>query len=742
MRGLAGEAEASRGGKTGFGAVVWREIGLGNRGSIWDAVRRFYTNLRTPVSMALWEYKVITSGKGGFASATMLESYLNQLGKDEWEIIDFRSDPNNSLVFNGLARRPTQREWTLEAAVAAAAKAEADKLRAELMQKQHAGDASASADVPVGSTAGDKAAGPDSLRQLRDTDRDHDPEALAEEASHGADSWENIDDFEDDLPTFFDAIKPHLRKNQNGPGQSVALNYLAKRWEQPEADLQGALQECGFVIPENETDAPVYIEYEGDLYWVEKNNRGQFFLNTREKPRPKFRIAAGKPLDPSDPAYVALAEEQAALEAERAKRAAEQAAREAEAQARRAEREAQRQAAEQARREQQAAAQAAREAARAAAAANAGGGAEGAAPAAEPASGGAEEPASPAGEGAKPAAAPVASGSLPEGEALLDAVRPQMRRNRRGPGYSGSSAYLAKFFKVDEATLRAALAALGLTPPATAGEKAPQVLIGDYVYWVNKDNNGGLWINGREATPRDRAGAPAPTPAEPVPAGEAPAAPAAPSAENEPPIFRAVPRAMPPIPAGTEPAEEAVAETSSAPAAEAPAVEASTAEAAAPAPEPERVAAVEAPAKPEGGAQASLPLETPSAEAAASPASPLAALRLVMKPNKSKSGVSGSVSFLAKAVERSEDELLATLQAQGLAVPAEAKEGEEEAKPVFVEQDGEIYWLNRFAKDGSLWLNAKPAKASARKPTGKAAPKPRTKRRASSAIEADAAAEE
>jgi hypothetical protein len=135
--------------------------------------------------MALWEYKVITSGKGGFASATMLESFLNQLGKDEWEIIDFRTDPNNSLVFHGLARRPTQREWTLEAAVAAAAKAEADKLRAELMQKQHAGDASASADGPAGSSAGDKAGGPDSLRQLRDTDRDGDPEALAEEASQG-----------------------------------------------------------------------------------------------------------------------------------------------------------------------------------------------------------------------------------------------------------------------------------------------------------------------------------------------------------------------------------------------------------------------------------------------------------------------------------------------------------------------------------------------------------------------------
>jgi hypothetical protein len=553
--------------------------------------------------MALWEYKVITSGKGGFASATMLESFLNQLGKDEWEIIDFRTDPNNSLVFNGLARRPTQREWTLEAAVAAAAKAEADKLRAELMQKQHAGDVSASADAPVGSSAaGEKAAGPASLRQLRDTDRDHDPEALAEEASQ-SDDWANLDDFEDDLPTFFDAIKPHLRKNQNAPGQSVALNYLAKRWEQPETDLHGALVECGFVIPEAETDAPVYLEYEGDLYWVEKNNRGQFFLNTREKPRPKFRVAQGKPLDPSDPAFVALAEEQAALEAERAKRAAEQAAREAEAAARRAEREAQRQAAEQARREQQAAAQAAREAARAAAAAN-GGSAEGAAPAAEgetaPAGASAEDGA-PAPVAAPPV--PLTPGVLPEGEALLDAIRPQMRRNRRGPGYSGSTAYLAKYFKVEEAALRSALAALGLNPPAARDEKAPQVVVGDHVYWVNKDGGGGLWINGRHAGQRDRdAGngpAAAPAPAAAL-AGELGAVPATAEAA----VFRAVPREMPPAPPAAEPA--ASAEPVAAPTASAPAPEA--------APAPETTSVPEAASEPaaEPTAPESAAVETPA----------------------------------------------------------------------------------------------------------------------------------
>ncbi|MCU0792007.1 MAG: hypothetical protein MUE42_03975 [Opitutaceae bacterium] len=622
--------------------------------------------------MALWEYKVISSGKGGFASATMLETYLNQLGKDEWEIVDFRTDPANALAFNGLARRPTQREWTLEAAVAAAAKAEADKIRAELIHKQHAGDTEASADTHAGGTAGEKAAGPDGLRQLRDTDRDHDPEALADEASHGADDWANLDDYEDDLPTFFDAIKPHLRKNPNTPGQSVALNYLAKRWEQPEADLHGAMKECGFVIPEAETDAPVYLEFEGDLYWVEKNNRGQFFLNTREKPRPKFKVAAGKPLDPSDPVFVALAEEHAAVEAERAKRAAEQAAREAAEQARRAEREAQRLAAEQARREQQAAAQAAREAARLAAQAAAGAATEAAgvanasvAPA--PVSAG-EVAASPE---AAPATQPtpvVAGGVLPTGPALLDAIRPQMRRNRRGPGYSGSSAYLAKFFKVEESALRAAIAELGLLSSDASGAKGEPKTIGAYVYWVNQDGNGGLWINGREANPRERADATKPVTgaqtdtAATVQTAASDAASVtvqtgAEGASAEPPIFRAVPRAMPPVPvASPEPAVSAPAEVV-----------------------PVATEPVQAEVQ---------PVETPAAPAEDATKSP------------------------ASRTSASKGDKKVRTRNKPVATEATAEAGAEDA-------------------------DTKPAKV-----TAKATPRPRTKRRAASAIEQDAAAEE
>ena len=39
------------------------------------------------------------------------------------------------MAFNGVARRTTLRDWTLESAAAAAAKIEADKLRAEFAAK-------------------------------------------------------------------------------------------------------------------------------------------------------------------------------------------------------------------------------------------------------------------------------------------------------------------------------------------------------------------------------------------------------------------------------------------------------------------------------------------------------------------------------------------------------------------------------------------------------------------------------
>src|SRR6185503_9451225 len=37
-----------------------------------------------------------------------------------------------------------------------------------------------------------------------------------------------------------------------------------------------------------------------------------------------------------------------------------------------------------------------------------------------------------------------ATGSIPQGTAVLDKIRPHMRRNRRGPGGSGSTTFLSR----------------------------------------------------------------------------------------------------------------------------------------------------------------------------------------------------------------------------------------------------------------------------------------------------------
>ena len=119
--------------------------------------------------MSIWTYKVITSGKGGFATPALLETFLNQLGTDGWEIIHFQTPQDNALAFTGLARRSSQRDWTLEDAAAAAAKVEGDKLRAEFEAKFRGG-AAAGTDDKTDTTAGDGAASDDGLRRLRDTE--------------------------------------------------------------------------------------------------------------------------------------------------------------------------------------------------------------------------------------------------------------------------------------------------------------------------------------------------------------------------------------------------------------------------------------------------------------------------------------------------------------------------------------------------------------------------------------------
>jgi hypothetical protein len=380
--------------------------------------------------MPLWEYKVITSGKGGFATPALLEKFLNDLGRDEWEIIHYTPQPDNPLSFTGLARRSTQRDWTLQDAAAAAAKAEAEKLRAEFEAKFKAATSNAptATEEKAPSFLEEQLAPDDGFRKPVDTSRDDEPDAPEEEEK---DDWEKLAE-EDELPTFFDALKPHMRRNQRGPGMSVGTDYLAKKWGLAEEDIKGALVECGLQIPADENAKPVYVDYDGDLFWVNINRRGELWINTREKPRPVFRVVQG----------TKVASEAEETRPETGNRNAETGDRKAE-------------------------------------------GGEGVAEKRE----------------AKPAEKPVEKAPLPAGPDLLEKIRPHMRRNRRGPGGSGSTSFLARALRTTEAELMTAFAGLGLTISETAGAKPQFAEFGAELWWLNRDQRGGVWINGREKKP-------------------------------------------------------------------------------------------------------------------------------------------------------------------------------------------------------------------------------------------------
>lgn len=394
--------------------------------------------------MSNWEYKIISSGKGGFASPALLEKFLNDLGQENWEIISFHQPSDNALAFHGLARRTTQRDWTLEDAAKAAARAEADKLRAEFEAKFKAGTgqgAAAPEEEAETFLAEEKVGAEGSLRRLRDTSRDDDPETEEESANAPKDEWDKLAE-EDELPAFFDALRPHMRRNQRGPGMSVGVDFLAKKWHLDEGDIKTALVECGLQIPADENAKPVYVEYEGELYWVNINRRGEIWINLRDKPQPVFRIVQGKRVEQADEPASAAQPADGQRADESGPRTDERGSRSEDGGRRHENRER---------------------------------GTDNREP----------EPQAP--------------------KTFLGKLRGMMRRNRHGHGWSGSFQYLTKALKTDDAGLIAQLAEQGLKLNEDPAAKPLFHEEGDLLYWLQKNQRGEIWINARKGRADDRA---------------------------------------------------------------------------------------------------------------------------------------------------------------------------------------------------------------------------------------------
>jgi hypothetical protein len=96
---------------------------------------------------------------------------------------------------------------------------------------------------------------------------------------------------------------------------------------------------------------------------------------------------------------------------------------------------------------------------------------------------------------------------LPTGAALLDKIRPLMRKNRRESGGSGSMSFLSRALRCTEAALIEAFVATGISPLGEADAPPVHADIGDETWWLSKDSRGGVWINAREKGAGDAAAA-------------------------------------------------------------------------------------------------------------------------------------------------------------------------------------------------------------------------------------------
>jgi hypothetical protein len=325
--------------------------------------------------MATWEYKVLSSGKMGMASMALLEQFLNDLGKQQWEIVNWQTATDDPLRFTGLARRAILRDWAPDEMPSA------QRTEAELKREQ----------------------------EEAEKERDAWKQTIKEEIE--AFAGVEDDDPEELTENLFGVLRPMLKRNQRGPGSSGSVEFLARRLQQEVDDLLGALGEAGLSLPEEGETEPVIVEAEGQIFWLNQNQRGEIWVNC--VPKGQFR-------PPAPPK----------AREERAERARPQA------------------------------------------------------------------PESIAPDDAPAEPAPVAP--LPEGEALLERLRPLMRRNRRGQGLSGSITFLARALRRSDADLEAALGALGLALPPSPDEKPAFVEHGGQLYWLHKNDKGQVWIHSRD----------------------------------------------------------------------------------------------------------------------------------------------------------------------------------------------------------------------------------------------------
>jgi hypothetical protein len=77
-------------------------------------------------------------------------------------------------------------------------------------------------------------------------------------------------------------LRPMMRRNRGGRGLSGSLTFLSRALRQSEESLAVALATLGLVLPEDPKAEPAPVEIDGHEYFLNKNEKGQVWINVRE----------------------------------------------------------------------------------------------------------------------------------------------------------------------------------------------------------------------------------------------------------------------------------------------------------------------------------------------------------------------------------------------------------------------------------------------------------------------------
>jgi hypothetical protein len=97
------------------------------------------------------------------------------------------------------------------------------------------------------------------------------------------------------------AVRLLLRETKRG-GIAEELGRLAEQLGQSTEDLLAALTGAGLKVPEKPREKPVFVEHAGEILWLNRNAKGELWLNAKaEKPRAE-KPSAEPPIQDDVPA--------------------------------------------------------------------------------------------------------------------------------------------------------------------------------------------------------------------------------------------------------------------------------------------------------------------------------------------------------------------------------------------------------------------------------------------------------